>query len=75
VDFLVDERVVIEFDGLVKYDGHEGQAALAAEKRREDRLRAAGYEVIRLTWADLDHPERVVLLVRQARARLAVRRP
>jgi hypothetical protein len=75
VDFLVDERVVIEFDGLVKYDGHEGQAALAAEKRREDRLRAAGYEVIRLTWADLDHPERVVLLLRQARARLAVRRP
>jgi hypothetical protein len=72
VDFLLDERIVVEFDGLVKYDGAEGRAALAAEKRREDRLRAAGYVVIRLTWADLDRPERVARLVRQARARYAV---
>jgi very-short-patch-repair endonuclease len=72
VDLLVDERIVVEFDGLMKYEGAEGRTALAAEKRREDRLRAAGYQVIRLTWADLDRPERVARLLRQARARLAM---
>ena len=49
----VGDRVVVEFDGLVKYEGAEGRAALAAEKRREDWLRSLGYEVVRLTWADL----------------------
>lgn len=71
VDFLVGERVVVEFDGLVKYEGAQGREALAAEKRREDRLRAAGYEVVRLTWADLDRPDRVARLVREATARAA----
>ena len=33
VDLLVGARVVVEFDGLVKYEGAEGRAALAAEKR------------------------------------------
>lgn len=66
VDFLVGERVIVEFDGLVKYAGADGRAALAAEKVREDRLRAAGYEVIRLVWADLDHPERVLDRVQRA---------
>jgi very-short-patch-repair endonuclease len=71
VDFLVGDRVVVEFDGLVKYEGAQGREALAAEKRREDRLRAAGYEVVRLTWADLDRPDHVALLVRQAVVRAA----
>lgn len=66
VDFLVGERVVVEFDGLVKYEGHEGRTALAHEKAREDRLRAAGYAVVRLVWADLDQPERVLAMIRQA---------
>ena len=73
VDFLVERRIVVEFDGLVKYDGVQGREALAAEKRREDRLRAAGYEVVRLTWADLQAPGRVALLLRQARSRAALR--
>ncbi len=73
VDHLVDERVVIEFDGLVKYAGAEGRAALAAEKAREDLLRSLGYEVVRLTWSDLDRPGRVDGLVRSARARAADR--
>ena len=42
VDFLVAGRVVVEFDGAVKYAGAEGQAALVAEKRREDMLREMG---------------------------------
>ena len=36
-------------DGAVKYQGPGGRAALAAEKRREDRLRALGYAVVRVT--------------------------
>jgi very-short-patch-repair endonuclease len=66
VDLLVGDRVVVEFDGLVKYEGAEGRAALAAEKRREDWLRSLGYEVVRLTWADLERPRRVDALVRSA---------
>jgi hypothetical protein len=50
---------VVEFDGAVKYAGAEGQAALVAEKRREDMLREMGYAVIRLTWADLARPDLV----------------
>lgn len=68
VDFLLG-RVVVEFDGAVKYEGVDGRAALVAEKRREDRLRSMGYEVVRLVWADLDDPRRVRLLVRSALAR------
>jgi len=73
VDFLVGERVVVEFDGMVKYAGADGRQALAAEKRREDRLRAAGYQVVRLTWADLHHPDRVARAIRQAMSRAAAR--
>lgn len=55
VDFLVkDTKVVIEFDGLVKYrDG--GAEALIAEKRREDELRRLGHHVVRVVWADLEN--------------------
>ncbi|MBT9254913.1 type IV toxin-antitoxin system AbiEi family antitoxin domain-containing protein [Phycicoccus sp. MAQZ13P-2] len=73
VDLLVEGCVVVEFDGLVKYEGAEGRAALAAEKVREDRLRALGYEVVRLTWADLASPQRVAALVRAALDRAAAR--
>jgi very-short-patch-repair endonuclease len=73
VDFLVGDRVVVEFDGMVKYGGADGREALAAEKRREDRLRTAGYEVVRLTWADLHQPEHVARTIRQAMARAAAR--
>lgn len=49
VDFLLG-RVVIEFDGMAKYDD---ASVLRAEKRREDALRSLGYQVVRITWADL----------------------
>ncbi|MGL4831846.1 MAG: hypothetical protein ACRCWS_04585, partial [Propionibacteriaceae bacterium] len=48
VDFLND-RTVIEFDGAVKYAHAQGRDALVQEKRREDRLRRAGYTVVRVT--------------------------
>ena len=67
VDFLLDGApVVIEFDGRVKYGSGED---VFAEKVREDRLRSAGYEVVRLTWADLSRPERVAALLAAAVAR------
>ncbi|MGB8381997.1 MAG: DUF559 domain-containing protein [Dermatophilaceae bacterium] len=64
VDFLIrDRRLVIEFDGIAKYAGAAGQQALVAEKRREDALRRLGFRVVRLTWADLLEPARVVRLL------------
>ena len=72
VDFQLEgEAVIIEFDGLLKY---ETQADLAAEKLREDRLRAMGYEVVRLVWADLADPEAVRAKIEAARQRLRARR-
>ncbi|MBK8468782.1 MAG: hypothetical protein IPL45_03020 [Actinomycetales bacterium] len=70
MDILVDDWVIVEFDGRVKY---VNAAVLWDEKRREDALRALGYEVVRVTWADLEHPERVASLIRAARCRAAAR--
>jgi hypothetical protein len=71
VDFLVADRVVVEFDGAVKYRGDSGADVLIAEKRREDRLRELGYEVVRVTWDELAHPERLHAKVRAALLRRA----
>lgn len=61
VDFLVPgTRVIVEFDGAVKYDDRQ---AIVAEKRREDDLRRRGYVVVRLMWSDLHDPARVRRLV------------
>lgn len=69
VDFLFRGRwVVVEVDGKVKYVLDAD--ARWKEKLREDRIREAGYEVVRLTWADLvGRPERVRTLVLEAFAR------
>lgn len=72
VDFLVG-RVVVEFDGAMKYAGADGRDALVREKRREDELRRLGYEIVRLTWADLFDPARVGRLIREAQARVSMR--
>lgn len=40
----------------MKYSGADGRQALVAEKRREDRLRDLGFQVVRVTWAELDRP-------------------
>jgi very-short-patch-repair endonuclease len=66
VDLWVEGTgVVVEFDGRVKY-AEGGADVLFAEKRREDRLRRLGYVVVRVVWADLFRPERVVAWIRQA---------
>ena len=70
VDFLFrDQWTVVEFDGVLKYAGAEGRRALVEEKRREDRLRALGYAVVRLTWRDLSTPAVVERMVRATFAR------
>jgi len=63
VDLLFEEqRTILEVDGKKKYVERERDEdeVLWREKKREDRLRDAGYEVVRVTWAELMyHPERV----------------
>lgn len=69
VDFLLaGSRVIVEFDGAVKYRSPDD---LVAEKRREDDLRRRGYLLVRLMWADLDRPGRVRELVENALQRPA----
>lgn len=71
VDFAwPDKMALLEFDGLRKLtsDLRDGETALDAvvrEKRREDRLREAGWLVIRITWDDvLRHPARTIQRIR-----------
>jgi very-short-patch-repair endonuclease len=60
-DFLYPEaRLAIEFDGGVHRD------ALVEDNRRQNRLLAAGYRVIRFTGPDLHNPGKVVAEVRDA---------
>lgn len=81
VDFeLVDARVIVEFDGLVKYGSSvtrpgepDGRHALIAEKQREDRLRELGYDVVRVTWRDLDDPASLSRRINAAIARSRAR--
>ena len=66
VDFLIEgTNVIVEVDGKVKYASGDPEV-LWAEKRREDRLRRAGYIVVRVTWADLERYDVVVGRVHHA---------
>lgn len=71
VDFVV-QGVVVEADGWGKYfdaeqtDGGDAVAAFKAEKRREDRIRALGYRVVRIEWRDLHQPERLRAKLQEA---------
>lgn len=80
VDFLIEGKTVVEFDGSAKYRLEGLQAEPMAErlwreKEREDTLRRLGYEVVRIVWADLYRPDRVAAHVRAAMARAAVSPP
>jgi len=78
VDFAwPDHGTVAEFDGRLKYlpDNDRGPHRLWHEKLREDRLRDAGLEVVRITWDDVTvRPSDVARRVRAAFARADVRR-
>lgn len=74
VDFLIGDRLVVEFDGRGKYQLRGDPAAAHwAEKQRNDRLVESGYEVLHVTWADLwDEAalaHRIVRSLRRAQAR------
>lgn len=64
-----DARLLLEFDGLVKYSGGDARAAsdvVFAEKRRQDALQEAGWRVLRVTWTDLRAPRTLAHRVRAA---------
>jgi very-short-patch-repair endonuclease len=63
VDFLWRDRsLVVETDS---YRYHRGRAAFEHDYRRQARLIAAGYEVLRFTWRQVvDDPEEVLAAVR-----------
>lgn len=67
-----EHRTVAEADGALKY---ATPADLYAEKLREDRLRDAGFEVVRYTWVEVWRcPEVVAARIRAAFLRAASRR-
>ncbi|GAB3770762.1 hypothetical protein FB382_000579 [Nocardioides ginsengisegetis] len=72
VDFAwPDLGVFLEFDGLVKYqggaDGQDPSGVVVREKLREDRIRElTGWRCIRITWADLQDPERLAARILRA---------
>jgi very-short-patch-repair endonuclease len=63
VDLLVEARVVVEIDG---FSYHSDRTQFAKDRRRDARLTAMGYLVVRFTWFDaVRWPDYVVSTVRQ----------
>lgn len=61
------ERLVVEVDGF----RYHGRAEFEADRRRQNRIVAAGYTVLRFTWADLTRrPWAVAAEIRTTLARL-----
>lgn len=75
VDFAWPEHgLFVEIDGRGKYrdhrrDGDDVVDTVLREKDREDAIRAAtGWRCLRLTWRDLEQPERTIRRIRDALA-------
>jgi very-short-patch-repair endonuclease len=49
-----DHNLIVELDGYAFHSTHD---AFHIDRRRDRRLTAAGWRVIRLTWRDLDEPD------------------
>jgi hypothetical protein len=60
---IVGQRVLVEFDGKVKYTDREVNYA---EKQREDAIRRKSWRFARFGWADLDDLPLLEARVRQA---------
>lgn len=65
------ERVVGEFDGMVKYGrllrpGETTRDVLVRERRRELAVERAGWVVVRFTWSELTRPDLLRARVQQA---------
>lgn len=62
-------KLLGEFDGKVKYgellaDGETAADVVMREKRREVDLRSHGWAIVRWSWAEAMHPDKLDLLVR-----------
>lgn len=73
VDFAwPDLGVFLEFDGMVKYEkllrpGQRASDVVVTEKRREESICGlTGWRCVRLTWADLERPDRAAAVLRAA---------
>lgn len=71
VDFAWPQHgVFLEFDGRIKYErllkeGERPSDVVIREKQREELIcRLTGWRCIRLTWADLEHPQRTAARIR-----------
>jgi len=53
---------------VIEYDGATHRATLVEDNRRQNRILAAGYRLLRFTAADLRDPASVVAQVRAALA-------
>lgn len=66
-DFVWPEaRVILEFDGRVKYSGAHGETShvLIAERQREKALTNRGWRVLRTDWATVTRrPELLVSML------------
>lgn len=51
----MNQRVILEVDGEIKYSGEFGEASavISAELRRQRELEAQGWTVIRVRWREL----------------------
>lgn len=70
VDFYwADVLLIVEVDG---YEAHRGRIAFQNDRSRDRALKAAGYEVLRFTWAEVVRkPREVAAELIEARARRA----
>ena len=70
IDFLwPNERVALEADS---YEFHGTRQAFERDRRRDQLLRLAGYEPLRITWRQLSrHPEQVEELLREVLGRVS----
>ena len=58
-----DKKLVVEFNGEGKYGDDEKSRRVAEERARESLLRSAGYEVVNLSWKQLQDPAYVARLI------------
>lgn len=75
VDFLIEDCLVVEFDGRSKYEvDADPELAHWKAKVRHDELTETGREVLHVTWGDLWHEPVLGSRVRQALGRARSRR-
>lgn len=65
-----DERLVGECDGAIKYGrllkpGQDAAAVVMAEKRREERIRGAGFWFVRWGWSEAWQPRELERILRR----------